>query len=120
MITTAEFLVHTRLKPEVVETWVESGWLLPRHDQNFRFSEIDVARAQLIQDLTHDMGINDEGIAVILDLVDQIHGLRRSLRGLAAAVAAQPEALRREIIAELRRSASDAGMSEDRDENPAA
>ena len=29
-----------------------------------------------------DLGVNDEGIAVILDLVDQLHGLRRTLREL--------------------------------------
>jgi len=34
----------------------------------------------LIQDLTSDLGVNHEGVDVILHLMDQIHGLRRALR----------------------------------------
>jgi chaperone modulatory protein CbpM len=41
-----------------------------------------MARAQLIQDLRRDLGVNDEAIPIILDLIDQVHGLRRLLRGL--------------------------------------
>jgi len=43
------------------------------------FSDADVARAQLIGDLKNDLGINDEGVGVVLNLVDQVHGLRRVL-----------------------------------------
>jgi chaperone modulatory protein CbpM len=100
MIDTAEFLVHARLDAQVLETWIEYGWLVPRREPDMRgFSEIDLARVQLIRDLKNDMGVNDEGIAVVLDLVDQIHGLRRTLRGLASAISTQPEALRRQIVA---------------------
>jgi chaperone modulatory protein CbpM len=107
MIGTAEFLVHTRLEAKVLETWVESGWLLPRRDDAWSFSEIDAARVQLIRDLKQDLGVNDEGVEVILDLVDQIHGLRRTLRGVAAAISAQPEPLQREIAAAVRRTAEE-------------
>jgi chaperone modulatory protein CbpM len=96
MIDTSEFLFHARLDAEVLEAWVEAGWLLPRRDvETRRFTEVDLARAQLIRDLKDDMGVNDEGVAVILDLVDQVHGLRRTLRIVGSAVGAQPEALRR-------------------------
>ena len=107
MISTAEFLVHTRLEARVLETWVESGWLVPRRGDAWQFSEIDAARVQLIRDLKDDLGVNDEGIAVILDLVDQIHGLRRTLRGVAAAISAQPEPLQLQIAAAARRTAED-------------
>src|SRR5258708_10532907 len=46
------------------------------------FSEMDVARAHLIRDLKADFGANDEGVDVILHLVDQLHGLRRALAQL--------------------------------------
>jgi chaperone modulatory protein CbpM len=42
------------------------------------FSDMDVARARLIQDLKVAFGVNDEGIDVILHLMDQLHGLRRA------------------------------------------
>jgi chaperone modulatory protein CbpM len=104
MIDTTEFLVHARIDAQVLETWVAEGWLVPRHDVEApRFAEIDVARAQLIHDLRDAMGVNDEGVTVILDLVDQIHGLRRTLRGVMAALDAQPETTRRQIVADARR-----------------
>ena len=66
--------------------------MLPRRDgDGERFSEADLARARLIRDLKTDMGVNDEGVTVILDLVDQVHGLRRILRELLSAVYAQSE-----------------------------
>ena len=43
------------------------------------FTELDLARARLIHDLKHNMGVNDEGLDVILHLIDQMHGLRRAL-----------------------------------------
>jgi chaperone modulatory protein CbpM len=46
------------------------------------FSDVDLARAQLIRDLRDDLGVNDEGISVILHLLDQVHGLRRSMHHL--------------------------------------
>ena len=100
---TREFLVHARLTSEVLEAWIDAGWLLPcREGDAHRFSDIDLARCQLIRDLKHDLGINDEGIPVILDLVDQMHGLRRTLRSLLATIEAQSDATRHRITADIR------------------
>jgi chaperone modulatory protein CbpM len=77
---TDEFVAHAPLGAEVLEAWIEAGWLVPRQDGAKRnFFAVDLARAHLIHDLEH-LGVNDEGIPVILDLVDQLHGLRRTLR----------------------------------------
>ena len=90
----------------MLTAWVEAGWLTPRRDENADdFSETDLARAQLIRDLQHDMGVNEEGIPIILDLIDQVHGLRRMLREVASAVCAQPEEMRQQIVAEIRTTA---------------
>ena len=48
------------------------------------FSEVDLARARLIRDLKVDLGVNDDGIAIVLHLLDQLHGLRRLLREMQA------------------------------------
>jgi hypothetical protein len=37
------------------------------------------------------MGVNDDGIPIILDLIDQLHGVRRSLRDVIAAFNAQSQ-----------------------------
>ena len=54
----------------------------PQTEPELMFSDVDLARAQLIRDLREDFGVNDEGVSVILHLVDQMHGLRRSMQGL--------------------------------------
>src|SRR5262245_63543162 len=107
MFDTGEFLRQARLNTQSLDAWIAAGWLVPHDDQGVRwFAEIDVARAQLIQDLKSDLGINDEGVDVILDLVDQLHGLRRTLRHLTSSIHAQPDGVRQRIVAELRLAAS--------------
>src|SRR5947209_2697283 len=103
---TREFLLAARLEAHTLEAWIEDGWLLPRANEDAeRFSDIDLARAHLIRDLA-ELGVNDEGIPVVLDLVDQLHGLRRRLRDLVSAIQAQPEAHRRELLSAVRASRS--------------
>ena len=80
MIAIAEFCVRTRLERPVVEAWIEAGWLIPPPGQaELIFAEIDVARARLIAELRGDLGVNDEGVGVVLHLLDQVHDLRRVL-----------------------------------------
>ena len=77
-------LTDTQFEVETVEAWIEAGWLAPRESGDGRLSEIDLARAQLIHDLKHELGVNDETVPIILDLIDQVHGLRRAVRELLA------------------------------------
>jgi chaperone modulatory protein CbpM len=90
-----EFLLAARLEASALEAWIEAGWLIPRRKGGpGPFSEIDVARVALIRDLGN-LGVNEEAIPIILDLVDQLHGLRRTLRELLSTVAEQPHPQRR-------------------------
>jgi len=83
MISVEEFLIRTRLEHRLLEAWIQAGWLVPpQTEPELMFSDVDLARAQLIHDLREDFGVNDEGISVILHLIDQMHGLRRSMHGL--------------------------------------
>ena len=81
MITISEFLVRVRIDRHLLESWIAAGWLIPQRHPELIFSDIDLARAQLIRELKEDFGVNDEGISLILHLLDQIHGLRRSMHG---------------------------------------
>ncbi|MEJ0096055.1 MAG: chaperone modulator CbpM [Methylocella sp.] len=83
MIDRQQFLIYARLETQTLEAWIEEEWLIPRrHAAGEDFSETDVARAHLIHGLKADLGVNDEGIGVILHLIDQVHGLRRTMRDL--------------------------------------
>jgi chaperone modulatory protein CbpM len=80
MIRKQEFLVRAQLERETLEAWIEEEWLIPGQSAGeVTFSDADIARAQLIRDLKNDLGVNNEGVGVILNLVDQVHGLRRVL-----------------------------------------
>ena len=80
MISKQEFLVRAQLERETLEAWIEEEWLIPDESAGeVTFSDADVARAQLIGDLKNDLGVNDEGVGVVLNLVDQMHGLRSVL-----------------------------------------
>jgi chaperone modulatory protein CbpM len=85
---TREFVVQARIDVETLDHWLRAGWLIPRENGGGGFSQVDLARAQLIEDL-QDLGINDEGIPVILDLVDQLHGLRNMLREVLTTINTQ-------------------------------
>src|SRR5260370_26121041 len=103
MVDPSEFPTHARVDAEMLEAWIEAGWLVPRRDaDDRRFSDVDLARAQLIRDLQQDMGVNEEGVSVVLDLIDQIHGLRRTRRAVLAAVCAQPETTRDRLVTNIR------------------
>jgi chaperone modulatory protein CbpM len=91
MLSLEEFQLHLGVDAGTVHVWIEEGWLLPRRDQaGFAFSELDVARARLIRDLKDGIGVNDEGISVVLNLIDQVHGLRRVVRELLHAGVGRP------------------------------
>ncbi len=80
MITEREFLERARLDRRTLTVWIEEEWLVPsRTAPELTFTEMDVARARLIRDLKDNMGVNDEGLGVILHLLDQMHGLRKAL-----------------------------------------
>ena len=80
IISKLEFLSRTQLDQETLEVWIEEQWLIPGETAGEpAFSEIDLARAKLIRDLKQDMGVNNEGIGIILDLLDQVHSLRQAM-----------------------------------------
>jgi chaperone modulatory protein CbpM len=71
--------------------WIENGWILPeRRNETWVFHEVDVARVELIFEIRHEFQIDDEAIPVILGLLDQVYSLRRQLRRMCDAFAAQP------------------------------
>jgi chaperone modulatory protein CbpM len=83
IMTKQEFLSSAGLRVQTLDLWLEQQWLIPEQTSaGASFSDVDVARAHFIRDLKTDFGVNDEGVNVILHLVDQMHGLRRMLEQL--------------------------------------
>lgn len=88
MMDEFELCRRAAIKPQMLHEWMEADWIHPRTAPGgVSFSEMDLARALLIGDLLDPMGVNSEGVAIILDLLDQIHGLRHALRHMRSATA---------------------------------
>ena len=83
IIQEQEFLERVRIDRQTLQIWIEEEWLLPKESAEGRlFSDLDLARANLIVDLRHNMGVNDAGLDIVLHLLDQLHGLRRAMSDL--------------------------------------
>ena len=82
---TQEFISRSHLDAATLNVWIDEEWLIPRASGSaLQFSDADLARARLIRDLKLDLGVNDEGIAIILHLLDQLYGLRSLVRDIHA------------------------------------
>jgi chaperone modulatory protein CbpM len=83
MFSEQEFCFRAGIERTTLRVWIDEGWLAPgRDDAGLILSEVDAARARLIRDLREGIGVNDEGVGVILDLVDQVYGLRAALQAV--------------------------------------
>lgn len=82
--------------------WVEEGWLVPERrdpDGEPTFSDLDIARAQLIRDLRYDLAVEEDTMPLVLSLLDQLYHLRHQVDRLADAIQTQPAAVRSAILA---------------------
>lgn len=89
VVARVERLTVTRLR-----VWVAQGWIRPVDAAAPSYSEADIARAALICNLEDELGFAEEDVPVLLNLIDQIHGLRAELKGLLAALDELPEDVR--------------------------
>jgi chaperone modulatory protein CbpM len=82
-ITRQEFLLRARLDRDTLEMWIAEEWIIPiGSEAEMSFTDADLARAALIRDLKEDLDVNNAGVGVILNLVDQMHGLRKAVAEL--------------------------------------
>jgi chaperone modulatory protein CbpM len=107
MLTEQDLVMKVRrLTVTRLRIWVEQGWIKPEDKAARHFSEADLARAALICNLEDELGFDEEDVPVLLNLIDQIHGLRAELSVLSEALNRLPEDIRSTVrmqIAEKRR-----------------
>jgi chaperone modulatory protein CbpM len=61
---------------ETVLTFIRREWIVAAPDSQGALDHEDLARIRLILELRFELGVNDEGVDIILRLLDQIHALR--------------------------------------------
>jgi chaperone modulatory protein CbpM len=82
-----EACAESGLEKTLVIGFIQREWILLEKPEQQRspseeveLDEEDLARIQLILELQRDLGVNDEGVPIILHLLDQVHALRLALR----------------------------------------
>ena len=89
IVSRVQHVTVTRLR-----IWVRQGWIRPAVKEAQGFSEADMARAALIRDLEDKLGFDEDQVPVLLNLIDQIHGLRAELKTMLDALDDLPEEVR--------------------------
>lgn len=67
------------------------------------FSEADLARLQLLCDLSDAYDLPDDALAMVMSLIDQLNTVRADMRALIQAVATEPDEVRGRIRQTVRR-----------------
>jgi MerR family transcriptional regulator/heat shock protein HspR len=79
MISVAADLVG--MHPQTLRIYESKGLIRPKRTAgNTRlYSELDIERLRLIQQLTNDLGLNLAGVEQVLQLQDEVQRMRRTL-----------------------------------------
>ena len=82
--------------------FIEAEFVRPeRRDAEFVFRRIDIARLELLCDLSQDLELDEVALGVVVSLLDQLHAAREERAALRRAIAAIPEELQAQIRAAL-------------------
>lgn len=81
-MTIVELSHASRTPEEMIMSWVSEGVLSPSGStpQDWRFSGDSLRRAKTAAHLTHDLELNVPGVALALELLDEITQLRTRMQ----------------------------------------
>jgi len=66
----------------VIAEFIRKEWIQPFEPTTQELDAEDLARTKLILELIEDLGVNEEGVPIILHLIDQLHGLHLEIKNL--------------------------------------
>ena len=61
------------------------------------FRAVDLARLALLSDLADHFDLEGDALAVVIELIDQLHTTRQHLRAMAQAMEVEPQELRARV-----------------------
>lgn len=84
VLTLADLSGACAVEVESIVALVDEGVVEPAGDEGgqWRFSGAQLRRAATALRLQQDLGVNPAGLALVLDLLDEVDGLRARLRTL--------------------------------------
>lgn len=72
--------IVTRLTRRQLVTFIEGGVVKPqRETTGYVFGQIDIARLELLCDLTEDLELDETALGVVVSLIDQLHAARQDM-----------------------------------------
>ncbi len=75
----SEAAYRCRINAEDIIEYINYEWIVPIDPEKLLFDEDDIARIILISELRIQLGVNNEGVPIILHLIDQINHLQLEL-----------------------------------------
>ncbi len=95
--------------PQTLRIYERKGLVSPARTAGGtrRYSERDVERVRLIQELTQGEGVNLAGVLRILDMQDRLDGLERDLARTQKSAERLREQMREELREQLRRTSAE-------------
>jgi chaperone modulatory protein CbpM len=68
------------ISEDIIIYFIEEEWIHPIDVDHKIFDEEDIARVRLIKELREDLGVNDEAVPIILNLIDQLNLLQSKFK----------------------------------------
>ncbi len=93
-------LTRTRLSAFVSAEAVRPA----REPGGVRYTRVDIARLELLCDLTDGFELEDDALGLVVELIDQLHAARAELAALMRAISEEPPETRRRLAAALTRT----------------
>jgi chaperone modulatory protein CbpM len=88
-------LTVTRLTRPLLVRFIQTDLVKPRRmDEGYVFGRIDIARLELLCDLSLDMDLDETVMGIIVSLIDQLHIARQDLQALTHAIDNLPTEMR--------------------------
>jgi chaperone modulatory protein CbpM len=95
----------TRLTRVQLARFIEDEFVKPEHDVGgYIFRPIDIARLELLCDLSQDLDLDDTALGIVISLIDQLHAARQELAAVAGVIDALPGDLRNRIDSTIKQS----------------
>jgi len=94
----------TRLTRSQLFRFVEGEFVRPQRDVNgYVFRRVDIARLELLCDLSEDLDLDETALDIVISLIDQLHAARQDLATMGRAINALPAVLKAQLMAEMKR-----------------
>lgn len=91
------------LDADQLDRYIRAGVVAPvQSESGPLFRELDLARLNLLVDLTEGYHLEEDALGLVMSLVDQLHGLRGDMRAILDAVAREPEETRMRLRTAIR------------------